>query len=285
MDAVVLFVLLPLVLIALIGLRRPDRGIVDRWGESYGAPMEGGNRETIERYLTRTRRLRFLCALGGLVLNSLIHGWVKDPPEWVNGVFLTGAGYLVGAVIAEMTLPSPVRGSEPMAMLSPRRIGAYFPRYAIVALGALPVFSAALAVAFAWLSPPRRAGLADVSALAGACVVGALFAIVVGFAMRAVVRRPQPAASVELVALDDAIRSSSLHAIAGAAVALQLLLLGFLLSQVQGALSATYRYPRFEALATILTLLALAMSLASWVILGHPRVWRTRRPAVAVRSE
>jgi hypothetical protein len=276
---------LPLVLIFAIGLQRADRTAVERWAESYGASTDGENRGSIERYVTRTRRLRSLSALSGVVLETLIHDRFAQPPDWVNGITFAVAGYLIGAVIAEMTLSPPIRGKEPMAVLSPRSIGAYLPRYAIAALVALPLFSTALVPVFAWLSPPRRAGLADVPALAGACAVGVLFAIVVGFAMRAVVRRPQPAASVDFIALDDAIRSSSLHALAGAAVALQLLLLGFLLSQVQGALSVTDRYPRFDALATILALLALAMSLASWVILGHPRAWRTRRPAVAVHRQ
>jgi hypothetical protein len=183
-----------------------------------------------------------------------------------------------------MTLSPPVQGSAPMAMLSPRTIVAYVPRYAIAALVALPILSISLVPVFGWISPPRRAGLAGVPALTGACAVGALFAVAVGLAMRAVVRRPQPAASVDLVALDDAIRSSSLHALAGAAVALQLLLFAFVLSQVQGALSATDRYPRVDYLLSILALSASVLSLASWIVLGHPRVWRTRRPAVAGRS-
>jgi len=101
-----------------------------------------------------------------------------------------------------------------------------------------------------------------------------LFAISVGQTMRGVIRRPQAGTSADLVAVDDGFRSSSLHALAGAGVALELLLIAFELSQIQGALSFRNESSDWAA---VLALFAAAMSIASWVVLGHPRSWRTRR--------
>jgi hypothetical protein len=173
-------------------------------------------------------------------------------------------------------------GGTPSAALSPRAITSYVPRYGIAALVALPVVSAALAIWYAGIPLRPRFGLSDESVMIEAAVAGAVVAIVAGLAMRAIVRRPQPAVSDALVDLDDAFRSSSLHALNGAAVTLELLLLAFLLGETQGALSITGLHPRLEPFLTLFMLVAMGMAVASWAILGHPLRWRTRRPGAGV---
>ncbi len=271
-----LLVFIVVFLLALVVIPRVGSKEVQEWADSYGVPADGPNRELIERYLTRTRRIRMLWAVAGLLFGgSFVRLFFAKPQPWASGAVLALAGYLLGAFIAERTLPPTGRGGTPSAVLSPRTLRAYVPRYAIVALVCLPLALVVLVPVYAGISPPPRAGLAPVPTLVGACVVGVLFAISVGQTMRGVIRRPQAGTSADLVAVDDGFRSSSLHALAGAGVALELLLIAFELSQIQGALSFRNESSDWAA---VLALFAAAMSIASWVVLGHPRSWRTRRP-------
>jgi hypothetical protein len=260
-----------------LGLQAPDDAAIGRWAATYGVSSDDSNREPIKRYLTRTKRLRLAFALVGLAVAVLVPTLVTDPPVWSNVWLYVVAGYLVGAIVAEVTLPQPGRRDAASAVLSPRTFTAYLPRWSLLALAILPVAVSSLVVFFATLSPPRRAGLSGVGVLAGAAVVCVFFGVIVWFAMRAVVRRPQLVATTDLAVLDDALRASSLHALAGAAVTLELILLGVVLSQVQGAIAVTDTYSRLNNLATVLGLLTVPMALASWVILGHPQRWRSRR--------
>lgn len=269
-----------LALLVPLGFQRPDKAAIDRWAVSYEVPSEGPNPESIRRYLTRTSRRRFAFALVGIAFSVLMNGFVTNPPVWSNVWLYAVAGYLVGAIVSEATLPGPGRGAAPSAVLSPRTFTSYLPRWALLALASLPIAVVLLVVFFATISPPRLAGLPSVRVLVGVAVVCTFFAVVVWLAMRAVVRRPQLVATTDLVELDDAIRSSSLHALAGAAVTLELMLLGVVLSQVQGAISVTGKYPHLDFLTSFLALSTLPMALASWIILGHPQKWRSRRSVV-----
>jgi len=131
-----------------------------------------------------------------------------------------------------------------------------------------------LAVLYA-LTPKHAETPSDVSALL--VLVASALLVVVAFAvdrlLQAIVARPQPAINAELMAADDAIRASSIHALSGAGVGLVLVGIGAVLFALQyastnDALGAWLGYP-----AT----LAILLSLLSWVRLGHPTTWRVRR--------
>ena len=92
---------------------------------------------------------------------------------------------------------------------------------------------------------------------------------------RWLVRRPQPFVEPALVAADDAIRSQSVHSLAGSGIAVLLLQCGFLLIGF-GAYAG-------QALAWALGVPGLVLCLSSAVacqLVGH-RSWRVRRRAAA----
>jgi hypothetical protein len=75
------------------------------------------------------------------------------------------------------------------------------------------------------LVPSPLASETDWAVLAGGAVFFGAFAVALEALERWVVRRPQPFTSPSLVAADDAIRAQSVHAIAGAGLALLLVTL------------------------------------------------------------
>jgi|SRR5262245_4789282 len=91
-------------------------------------------------------------------------------------------------------------------------------------------------------------------------------------AVRLIARRPQPAASLEQVAIDDALRSTSAHAVVGAGWAVTLLCPADQLAVTPGAQS--------RAVAWTLPWVAVACvgaAIASWLHAGHPRGRAARR--------
>lgn len=272
-------VAVPVLVVGLVvasAFRRPADREIDRWIDVYGAPADGRTRNLAVRYLAYARRARFSFAFAGFIgARALPWG---DSTVWANPWQMLVAGYLVGSIVAEVAFgrPDRPRGTA-TAALSPRTLGSYLPRYAIVALGATPVVSAAVVlwqVAVA-TDVPRRLGLSEPPAVIAPFVFGAVVTLVAAVSIRAIVRRPQPADRVEAIAADDAFRSSSMHAITGAALTLSLFVLAYLLGDLNAALAATGS--RLDVAASVASLIALFMALASWLFVRHPARWRTRR--------
>jgi hypothetical protein len=139
------------------------------------------------------------------------------------------AGYLLGGVAAELTRQRPHPRQVRAAILAPRRLADYLP---------------------AWMLRSERA-----VALA---VLG----------LRAMVRRPQPVASTGELAVDDALRSTSLHRAAGAGLAALLFLLG-------NQLGALDRH--WWALTGFLALVCYGLAIGCWKDLTSPLWWPIRR--------
>jgi hypothetical protein len=269
----------PVLVIGLVvasGFRRPTDREIDRWIEVHEAPADERTRHLAARYLAYTRRARFSFAFAGFLGARALPG--EDATVWANPWLMLVAGYLVGSIVAEVAFgrPDRPRGTA-AAALSPRTLGSYLPRYAIVALVATPIASAAVVlwqVAVA-SDVPWRLGLSEPATVIAPFVFGAVVTLVAAVSIRAIVRRPQPADRVEAIAADDAFRSSSMHAIAGAALTLSLFVLAYLLGDLNAALAATGS--PFDVAATVASLIALCMALASWLFVRHPPRWRTRR--------
>jgi hypothetical protein len=180
-------------------------------------------------------------------------------------------GYLLGALVAEISSARPRGPGRRSASLVPRDLESYLPRRLVLAQRALAV-AVVVGILVTGLVPyPSEAADPDWSALAG----GAAFFAVLAFALEAlerwVVRRPQPYTSASLVAADDAIRAQSVHTLAGAGVAL--LLLG--LSGVFAVLTAS----DVDALTWTMWLPALAafvLSIRACLDIGQ-QPWRVRR--------
>jgi hypothetical protein len=264
------------VFLVVLAVRGGSDDAVDAWARSFGVRVAEDDRPMVAAALARTRRYRLVFAIAAVVGQGAVRTWLDDPLPWANTIVFGIVGYLLGAVVAEVAMPVGWDRNAG-AVLAPRRVSDYISRIGVSALVTLPIAAAA---AVAWtidLAPPPR--LRDASPRTFALLVAASVAIsvIVGLGLRILVRRPQPAESRERALLDDALRSTSMHAMTGAAVALQLLLLAFALGQLQGGLSALGGSTRVQLAATLGAMFSLAFALGAWVVLGHPSAWRTRR--------
>jgi hypothetical protein len=174
----------------------------------------------------------------------------------------------VGDVGARVVRPR--GGGAQAAVLAPRELTDYVSRRVVRAQRGLAVVTAGAAVAAAVV--PGRGGDDPSTVAAVALAVGALaFAAALEGAQRWLVGRPQPYTEADLVAADDAIRSQSVHSLAGAGLAVLLLLFGsaswwLAQSDVQVLRWTTWA---FGASAPLLALYA-----CGW---WGNRAWRVRR--------
>lgn len=184
------------------------------------------------------------------------------------GMLQALAGWFVGAVVAEARLARRPAGQRRVASLQPRDPAAYLSWPARLVLPAALAVSLALGL------------LALVASLAGRGVDGrsALLAPIVAVAVAGVVwavrnrvlTRPQPAdLPPDQRAADDAIRSRSLHVLAGAGAALVLYAVIYQLDAVGLVL------PRFDVEAAEIVL-ALGAPLLGWLVATAR--WSVRRP-------
>ena len=255
----------------------PSPRALTRWAARYGLHLSNVNRSIVSRYLQRTRSLQMAAAgVGWIATGVFVTGTGQFVPLFGVPLMIAIAGYLLGAVIAEASFLRQLAPPTGMrsAALTPRALLDYVPRLTVWALRALPAVVVVLAVLYA-LTPKHAETPSDVSPTL--VLAASALLVVVAFAvdrlLQAIVARPQPAINAELMAADEAIRASSIHALSGAGVGLVLVGIGAVLFALQyastnDALGAWLGYP-----AT----LAILLSLLSWVRLGHPRTWRVRR--------
>jgi hypothetical protein len=267
---------LPAAYVLIRGIPAPRPGQVLAWAEVYGLELTAANRPVVERYLRRTKRLRTIGALGGLVFSigftAATQGRAANSLGG-NGLLLAAAGYVLGALVAEALLSQPERRLARAASLEPRTLSQYLPGYAIWAQRVLPVLAVVLVPVYAALegqASSRLPGLPQFVAVAAGLVAAGL---ALEGIERMIVRRAQPVVAPDLLLADEAIRASSIHAMAGAGNALLLLGLAYLLSTLVTATSIRALSWTFG----ILSFVALGLALSSWIDLGHPRSWRMRR--------
>jgi hypothetical protein len=184
-------------------------------------------------YLRKARLLRTWGGIAGAVLPSLVEyavsgrvqvlGFGTDGNSAPLGFGTIFVGYLVGVLYAEISLARPVDGARRSASLQRRELAAYLPRRIVASqriaavAGALGTLAIAVVPFADGMSNPGAASL--VLAAAGVLASGAGLEAI----ERWLVRRPQPFTSASLLAADDAIRAQSIHAAAGAGLALLLL--------------------------------------------------------------
>jgi len=254
---------------------------LERWADAHGLRLTGENRDLVRRHLRGAGILRTWGGVAGVVVPVLVelawHGRVtllgfgadgEHNPGTIGWIF---AGYLAGALVAELRLARPVGGPRRAAALVPRELSDYLPRRVLWAQRALTGLAALGLVAVALVPYGERAPQPDRAAM----LVGAALVCLLGLGLerveRRVIRRPQPFASASLLAADDAIRAQAVHSVAGGALALLLLLtsgiaLGLTQSDVD-ALRLTMWFP---------AAVAFGLALRACGDVGH-RAWRVRR--------
>lgn len=263
---------LPLVVVAVAlirAYREVDEDFVHEWADAHALTLTTANRPLVWWYLRNARVLRTWGVLAALVLPQLAVfalGYQAGDglDSWWVVIF---AGHLAGALYAEVALRRPTPTSRRVASLERREVGQYLPmrlRVAPILVTAMVLVAAAVAWSAGLDSSDARETL-----VAGAAAVVVTLAIMA--AQRWVVRRPQPFAAADLVAADDAIRSQSVHMLAGSGTAVLLSLLGTVCWTVTFAADGATGW-----IASAVGVLSLPLALVSCLYYGH-RAWRVPR--------
>jgi len=208
---------------------RHDR-FVTQWARDRALVLTPENRTMVDSYLRVASSLRTRGALGGAVL-----AWIVPTALGFDGqgffwawIFL---GYLAGALYAEVSLVRPAGAGDRSARLLSRELADYLPRHLLVAQRLLGVAIAAGAVTAALAPYGHRSTEATGphgARVLAAGIVGVVLSLALERIQRWVVQRPQSFTAPALLAADDAIRSQSVHSIAGGGLAVLLVLLSFI---------------------------------------------------------
>jgi hypothetical protein len=215
---------------------------VDAWARRFGLSLDEDERFRVTANLRRSRWWRtiggtipwlatFLAAVWAPVLTDRP---LPDPLPltWL----LVPAGYLTAAMLAEATMPRPRPEVVRAAALTPRELPGYLPGWVPRALRAAAL--AVIALTTVVLLVPFRANQGwsrDPSSTLVDAAIALVVVVAVEIVLRRIVALPQPAVSPRAVALDGALRSSSVRTIAGAGLALLLHLLAGRFPRLIGA--------------------------------------------------
>jgi hypothetical protein len=281
--AIILAVVIP---IELVRAYRQDGKRVERWARAHGVALTDETRPVLARYLRNARVYRTWGGVAGAVLPSLIEyaatgrvqvlGFGTDGTSAPLGFGTIFVGYLVGGLAAEVALVRPVNRARRAASLTRRELTDYLPRRVVLAqrglaaAGSAGILGIGVAPFADGVSNPGPAGLAIGAALVLASAAG------LEWIERWIVRRPQPYTSEPLIAADDAMRAQSIRAVAGAGLALLLLLCSGVALALQGSESSLLRATMVVPAGVCLILSLLA---ARDVGDGAWRVQRSAKPA------
>jgi hypothetical protein len=246
------------------------RGRVQRFAQRQRLLVTPGNGNLVIAYLALTRRWRAAGLAAGVAICAV---WsLRDSSFWVNSV-AAFAGWFAGALMAEVRMIRRAPAARRQASLAPRRLEAYlgwFSRRLLIASVVVSVAGTALALDLA-----HRVGRSWLP-VAAWFALAVVIAVVVWLTQVRVLRRPQPLAEPDVLAADDAIRSRSLHVLAGGGGALVL----YCVCGQLGSLGLVFGDPGYQAVTVVnglglFLIPALGWNVATWT-------WRVRRPAAAV---
>jgi hypothetical protein len=261
--------------VALI-IRPPTSRSVARWSQRHGLTATDPSMLLIARYLRYTRGVRFIgSGLGWLfspVVLALTHQGI---PLFGVSILVAITGYIVGGVVAETAFGRPFASRSDLrsASLSPRLLPDYVSSISVWSLRVLIATTIGLALAFvAMPKRPPTPGDPSLALVAGTAVLLSIFAFAIERILWLIVERPQPVTNADLVAADDAIRASSIHAISGAGIAMLLVGVGAELFWLQFTASAESLRQLLGWPATLAIVFALAICLG----FGRPETGRVR---------
>jgi hypothetical protein len=267
--------------VALPKLARRDAAETSRWARSEGVDLDDTTRPVVEAYLGTSRNLRHIGAVGGLLVAPAVTAGTGIDLELPWVVWLL-AGYLIGCLWAELALTRRPGSGRRAASLTPRRLADYLPP-AMLRLEVLaPLAVLALGLACGWAVEATTYPLTSSWSVASAPEVLRRGAVLAGFlavaatvgivaAQRHIVRRPQPLTDPPHVAVDDAMRSSSVRLLGATGIAAVGVLASVQLSYLAASTHGTWS--GLLGAASVATFLS---SLLQWRWWPH-RGWRVRR--------
>lgn len=218
-----------------------------KWADRFGLTLTARNEGLVKSYILRTSILRTVGALVG-VAAPWLYAMATDKEFHNVDLRAVFVGFLVGAVFAEITVKRP-RPDAPSASLAPRKVSDYLSTRITSALRKVALLAYGLAGLYFLLPvgtyrfcPGRRelrsmgiqpdaVGCADMPVSTNDefilfnLPVILLIVVVVELLQRYIVARPQPAVEADVREADNAIRSASVHALAGAGVGLVLVII------------------------------------------------------------
>ncbi|MFY9587704.1 MAG: hypothetical protein WAT66_09645 [Actinomycetota bacterium] len=261
-----------------------------RWTKAHGVDITDENWPVLYRYLGRGRRFRAAGGFLGYATYVIVVSFIARDEMGIGWVGALFGGYLLGAAIAEFLEFRPLPDVPRAAALAPRRLNDYVSRVATTLMRVAPIATVTLVAGWQFIPkghtfpgevfPPRefsrepfrnaRPDFGEALVWAGIAI---LLVVIVEMTMRRIVRRPQPAASESLVAADDAIRTTGMHAIVGAGLAMQFGILGHLAGQWSNFTSGG----TFHALLGIVGFASIIIAIFAWLRLGIDQPWVVRR--------
>jgi hypothetical protein len=257
--------------------RGPNGKSLEKWAARYSLTLTDTNRLFVARYLRRTRGSRIIGAGLGWLLSPVLLALIQQGIPLFGGSILVAIfGYILGALVAETTFARPFRmpSGERLASLAPRVLVDYVPLLSIWSLCVLAATNIGLALLFAAIPKhPHTPGDPSLALVIGSAVLLGFFTFAVVRILHLIVARPQPATDADLVAADDAIRASTIHALSGAGIGMLLVGMGAELFWLQ----FTTTIDSLRQLLGWPATLAILLAMASCVGLGYPRTWRVRR--------
>lgn len=284
-NAILLLSTLPGAIIIAIAAAPVGTERATRWLEDRGLPTSDGAIAYAANWLRRTRSLRglgftvpFISGVGApwlvnvsdLPVDSALRDRLLDlVSTWPLSTWVAPiVGYALGAMLAEALRP-PLDETGPRAAdLRPRLLSGYLQSFSrqgprvLAAVALLVTAGGAIAgIATPISLEPAGVALVTVLALAANELVG-----------RGVVRRRQPAASPTAIEIDDAARSTTVHAVAGSAIGVIGAVLGRHLGDVAAGLGG---WP--ENAVGLLGLLIAIGSFGVWLGHGVGLAHRVRR--------
>ncbi len=188
---------------------------VTAWMEGHGLDPDAPSRRAVTQYLRRTRWIRTIGFLIGASVPLLIALARRDERVLEESFqYWWVVGFGVGVVLAELVRPL-ARGSA--TVVEPRLLDQYLPAFTRIdrwLLAGLPVvlLIASLVVPEGESIPEPRRGLWW---YLGLSLTAIAMVVVVRGLQEMILRRRQRADDLDAVHADDAMRSASIHAVAG----------------------------------------------------------------------
>jgi hypothetical protein len=243
-----------------------DRNRVETFAARHDLVVTAANGDQVIRYLATTRRWRITGLTAGVLSST---GWAVTHGAFIRVDLLTMlAGWFAGALIAEVRVARHAFGPRRAASLVPRHASAYLSRRSWLSLPIATAISGSIGIAtVVALVRGQPVGRWSVPFFAAAMAL----AVAVRLVQRRVLRRAQPIAEPDVLAADDAIRSRSLHVLAGGGASL---VLYCALGQLHGL--ADDGIQRFTALGM------LGVPLLGWIVATAR--WPVRRDAATAEA-
>jgi hypothetical protein len=257
----------------------PDRQT--RWAGSHGVAVTDGNRALVVWWVQLSATLRVVGGVSGLVLGALFdRAFALSTSTGLGFWIWIVLGWVTGGTWAWEVVTKASAAPAGSASLVPRVVADYVPAALRWAPAGAAVITVAIAASGRWLAPvtdPRGYPVGSPTDRWLIALGATLIAVTARLLVARVVARRQTTTDLDLVAVDDAIRATTVHLVTGGATAAILLL---------GATASELVLQARQLPYGIRGWLPLVLVLGAWMSSRYlaNRPWRVRRPGLERRA-